>query len=188
MKLHHHLGAGLLALAAFSGAQATSVSLATGAWQLFDVVDPVFGLGNTDLSWIDINDGSNLSFTFTIGAGQTAYLTVVDGAFAGDEFTVTANGLALAAMSIATNSYPDSIGLDFDSALADGRFSQASYKFTAGSYTITGALSRSALDDSGLALNTTVGGIRLDVPEPTSLALLMAAGGALVLTSRRRTR
>lgn len=176
-----------IALATFSGAHATTVSLTNDSWQLLDVVDPAFGLGNSSFGWIDINDGSDLSFTFTVGVGQTGYLTVVDGGFSGDEFSVSVNGAALAGTSAAMNSYPDSIGFDFDAALADADFSRGSYVFSEGFYTVTGALSRSALDDSGTEINATVGAVKLQViPEPSSFALLLAAGGALTLAGRRR--
>lgn len=187
MKLSTPLCAGLLALASITGAHATAVTVSEGAWQLFDVVDPVFGLGNNDLGWIDINDGSSLTFNFTIQAGRTGFLTVLDGGFAGDEFSIIVNGVALANTSAASNSYPDSLGLDFDAALTDVRFSRGTYAFGAGSYTVNGALSRSALDDTGAALNATVGALRLEIPEPSPLALLLAASGAMVLLGRRRS-
>jgi hypothetical protein len=188
MKICRLLVAGAFALAAAAGAHATTVALSEGVWQPFDVADPSYGLGNHDLSWIDINDASNLSFTFTIQTGQIGYLIVVDGAFSGDVFSVISNGVALADTSAATDSYPDSIGLDFDGALADSRYSRGTYTFGAGSYTVTGALAHSALDDTGAELNATVGAVRLQIPEPTSLALMLAAGGAMTLTGRRRAR
>lgn len=187
MKLSTSLCAGLMALASIQTAQATSVTLSAGAWQLFDVVDPAFGLGNNDLGWVDLNDGSSLSFNFTVEAGTTGFLTIVDGGFAGDEFSILVNGVALGNTSSAINSYPDSLGLDFDLALTDARFSQGWFAFGAGSYSVTGVLSRSALDDTGTALNSTVGALRLEIPEPSPLALLLAAAGAMALFSRRRS-
>jgi hypothetical protein len=186
MKLYSLLVAGAAALATATGVHAGTVALGVGVWQTFDVVDPIYGFGNNDLSWIDINDGSKLSFTFTIHAGEIGHLTVVDGAFSGDVFSVTSNGSALTNTSAATDSYPHSIGLDFDAALMTSGFSQGTYTFTAGSYEVTGALARSALDDTGTALNSTVGAVQLQIPEPTSLALLLAAGGAMTLAGRRR--
>lgn len=187
MKLSTPLYVGLLALTCLHTAQATTVSVAQGTWHLFDVIDPVFGLGNNDLGWTDIGDGSSLSFNFTIETGRTGFLTVVDAGFSGDEFSIMLNGAALANTSAAINSYPDSLGLDFDAALTDARFSRGVYALGAGTYTVTGALARSALDDTGTALNATVGALRLEIPEPSPLALLMAAGGAMVLLGRRRT-
>jgi hypothetical protein len=189
MEHRHLLAAGLLALAAMGSAHATDVTLTpNGAWNEFFVVDPAFNLGNTDLSWIDINDYSKISFSFTVAAGFHATVTVVDGAFSGDVFTVSANGAALGNTSAAANSYPVST-LDYDAALASADFSRGVYGFHAGSYTVTGALFASALDGDGLPLNTTVGALKLEiapVPEGSTLAMLLAGLGVVGLLARRR--
>jgi hypothetical protein len=189
MEHRQLLAAGLLALAAMGSAHATDVALTpNGAWNEFFVVDPALNLGNTDLSWVDINDYSKISFSFTVAAGFHATVTVVDGAFSGDVFTVSSNGAALGNTSPAVNSYPVST-LDYDAALANADFSRGVYGFGAGSYTVTGALFASALDGDGLPLNATVGALKLEVaavPEGSTLAMLMAGLGVLGLLVRRR--
>ena len=189
MHNRQHLAAALLCLAAVGGAQATNVTLTpNGAWNEFFVVDPALSLGNTDLSWIDINDFSKLTFSFTVAAGFYATVTVVDGAFSGDVFSVSSNGVALANTSAAANSFPVST-LDYSEALTNPAFSRCVYNFNAGSYTLGGALFSSALDGDGLALNATVGALKLEVspvPEASTLAMLLAGLGSIGLLARRR--
>ena len=56
-----------------------------------------------------------------------------------------------------------------------------------GNYSISGTLDRSVLLDTGEPLNATSGAIRLTaVPEPGSLALLLAGFGLLWYRARRR--
>ncbi len=189
MQLTSLLAAGLLCLSGLTSVHATTTAvLPNGAWSTFDVIDPQLGLGNNDLSWVDLNDGSKLSFTFAIGAGQVGTLTVVDAGFAGDVFSVMANGSPLANTSAAVNSYP--VALNFDDALANANFSRGVYTFGPGNYTVTGALFSSAPDDAGAVLNATVGAVRLDVspvPEASPLTMLMAGLSVLgVVASRRR--
>ena len=190
MSYKHLIAAALMAVAGMSSSQATTTSLTQASgWQLFDVVDPSLGLGNTDLSWIDIDNGSTKSFSFTIAAGQIGVLTVVDAAFSGDVFSVKVNGLGLDNTSAAVNGYPTSVG-DFDAALADSNFSRGVYSFAAGSYMVTGALYISALDDAGAPLNSTVGALKLEVaavPESSTLAMLLAGLCSVGLMVRRRT-
>jgi hypothetical protein len=181
----------MLALAGVTSANATLVNLTPatyGTWKTFDVVDPSLSLGNNDLSWIDLNDGSNLSFTFTIAAGQVGKLTVVDAGFSGDRFSVSSNGSSLGLTSAAVNSYPISVG-DFDLALANSNYSSGLFTFAAGTYTVTGALDTSALDDLGAALNATTGGLRLEVspvPLPAAALLLLNGLGVFGFAARRR--
>jgi hypothetical protein len=190
MQNRKPFAAALLSLAALSSAHATDVTLTpNGAWNEFFIVDPAFNLGNTDLSWVDINDYSNIAFSFTVATGFHATVTVVDAAFSGDVFTVSSNGAALAPTSAAVNSYPAST-LDYDAALANANFSRGIYGFDAGAYTITGGLLTSALDSDGAPLNATVGALKLEiapVPEVSSLALLLAGLGAVGVLIRRRT-
>ncbi|HSD37443.1 MAG TPA: PEP-CTERM sorting domain-containing protein [Rhodocyclaceae bacterium] len=164
-----------LALCAGLVAQAhATVLVADGNWNTFDV-DDFYGT-----QWIDLG-GDALSFDFSVAAGQVATLTVVDGGFAGDVFKVFNGATLLGASSAAINSYPDSLGLDFDAALADARYSRAVFTLAAGEYSING-------EATTLPLGTTVGAVQLaisDVPEPSSLALL--TGGLLMLTALRRS-
>jgi hypothetical protein len=157
-------------------------------WHDFTVVDPSYSLGNTDLSWLDFNDFSNISFSFTVAPGFYGTVTVVDAGFSGDVFSVMSNGVALADTSAAVNSYPTS-ELDYDAALTNSNFSRGVYGFDAGSYTITGALLTSALNDSAGAINATVGALKLEVaavPEASTLTMLMAGLGVVGLLARRR--
>jgi hypothetical protein len=99
------------------------------------------------------------------------------------------NGTALANTSAAANSYPDSIGLDFDAAWAQPRYSRGSYVFSAGSYSVSGALAGSALDDLGAPINATVGAVQLQVsavPEASTLSSLLAGLGLIGFLLRRR--
>lgn len=189
--MHHRrlLATGLLSLLALSSAQATDFTLLPGSgWKDFFVADPAFNLGNADLSWVDPNNFSKVSYSFTVPAGSYGTLTVVDAGFAGDVFSVASNGASLANTSVATNSYPTAEG-DYDLALANSDFSRGVYAFSAGTYTITGALFTSALDDAGNPINSTVGALKLEVspvPEASTLVTLMAGLGMVGLLARRR--
>ena len=169
-------------LALTSQAQAATLNV-DGVWNTFDVDSSLSNSGN--LEWIAL-DGSPLSFDFTLS--QSAYLRVVDGGFAGDRFQIFDNGNTLGTTSNTTNNYPNSIGLDFDLALADSSYSQGIYLLSAGQHSITGLLSLSALDDSNPPINATVGAVSLtSVPLPAA-AWLYATGAALIgAVSRRRS-
>ena len=165
-----------------------AVSLAAdGQWNTFDVDELSAVSGN--LEWIDIfNGGAPLSFEFSIAEGYFGTLTVVDGGFAGDRFTVTNGGMTLGMTSASVSNTDFNIGLDFDAALADSAYSSATYSLAAGSHSISGWLSQSALFE-GAPLNATVGALRLEVsavPEPSTLAMLLAGAGVLGFVARRR--
>jgi hypothetical protein len=83
-----------------------STLVADGAWNAFDVDSSVSNSGN--LEWIDL-EGNPLSFDFTLS--KSAYLTIVDGGFAGDRFNVYDNGVLLDQTSVASNTYPASLVL-----------------------------------------------------------------------------
>jgi len=192
-----------VALAASSlAAQATSINLAAdNQWQAFGVDSFSAVSGGTE--WID-NDYSNaagfgtpLDFTFTIAAGFVGELTVVDAAMAGDTFNVfNAGSLLGSTSSVAVQQYgsaPD-VGYDYDAALQNSAFSRAVFTLGAGTYSISGALAQSLMIDDGLGglspLNATAGAVKLSVsavPEPSTLALLIAALGVTWLVSRRTT-
>ena len=165
-----------LALCAGLVAQAhATVLVPDGSWNTFDV-DDFYGT-----QWIDLG-GNALSFDFSVAAGQIATLTVVDGGFAGDVFKVFNGATLLGSSSAAIDSYPDSVGLDFDAALADARYSRAVFTLAAGEYSVNG-------EATTLPLGATVGAVKLaisEVPEPSCLALL--TGSLLMLTAQRRRR
>ena len=189
-------------------AQATDVALVTssgqsgyGSWQQFNVSDLDSLTFGTE--WIDFSSapgagfGTPLTFTFTIAAGQFGRFTAVDAAFGGDTFKVTDFGNLIGATSaVPITDYataPD-VGLDFDAALANPAFSQGLFLLGAGSHRISGRLDQSVRLD-GVALNATVGAVRLTVapvapavPEPSTGALLLAGLGAVGALVRRRRR
>lgn len=161
-----------------AAAQATTVPLAAdGSWYAFDV--DLVGSGTS--SWIDVaytSDFSNLSFTVTVPAGLQGLLTVVDGGFAGELYTVTVNGVVQPAMSApgvpGANAF-----IDFDAALADPAFSRGQYVLGAGLNTITGFVNAPG--------DVSVGGLRVSlVPEPATWATLV--GGLLWVSALARRR
>ena len=169
-------------------AEATTVALAgDGNWNEFNVDNLIaadFGNG-----WIDATDGSALSFTFTVPAGEIGRLTVVDAGFAGDTFTLTNFGAAIGVTSgVAVGTTAGSTQFDFDAALADPAYSRGLFTFGAGSYSISGALLQSVLD-GGIDLDATDGAVRLSlsaVPEPAGTTLMFGGFAALALVARRR--
>jgi len=178
----------LAACALVATASSHAVNLAgDGQWLAFDVDELSAVSGG--LEWIDVGDGGTpLTLEFTIDAGFFGVMTVVDAGFAGDRFRVFNGASVLGETSPAQGSYPDSLGLDFDGALADSRYSRSQFVFGAGTYGITGALVESVTLD-GLPLNATVGGVRLEVspvPEPATWATLVLGLGALGASLRRR--
>ncbi len=171
-------------------AHATTVALpADGSWNEFTVdntVAPAYGNG-----WIDYADGSPLSFSFTIAAGSIGTLTVVDAGFAGDTFAVTNFGTVIGDTSgVATGTVDGSLEFDFDAALANPAYSHGVFTLGAGTYSVSGWLLQSVLDDTGAALGATDGALRLSVsvvPEPTGAALLLGGLAAFALLARRRS-
>jgi hypothetical protein len=190
--MHHRqvLAAALLSLAALGSAHAVNVPVLPGSgWQEFVVDDPQYSIAGTDFAWHDLAGNGDVSFTFSVPVGQFGKLFVVDAIFGGDVFSVKSNGTQLANTSAAVNTYPNDAVADYDAAYADARFSKNLYGFSAGTYTITGSLFSSALDDVGQPLNSTLGALKLEiapVPEASTLAMLLAGLGAVGMLTRRR--
>lgn len=192
-----------IALAVSSlAAQATTVALpADGSWKDLSVESSI-ATTPSGTEWVDnyLYDlsqvGSALSFDFTIGAGSVGTLTVVDAGFAGDTFHVYNNGSLLGSTSAVPVQYysESAVGtFDYDGALADSSFSRAVFTLGAGTYSISGSLAQSLMltdpiTEVSSPLNSTTAGIKLSispVPEPSSIALVLAALGLIWMVSRR---
>jgi hypothetical protein len=174
----------LLALAVAGGASAETVSIAPdNTWHAFDVDDLTSQSGG--LEWIGLDDGSQLSFTFS--TATDTLLTIVDAGFSGDRFQVFDQGVLLGATSAVSPNATGPIGLDFDGALANPNYSFATFLLTAGTHTITGLLSQSAIDEFGSPFNATVGGLRVaPVPLPGALLMFLSGSGLLGFLRRRK--
>ncbi|WP_209424894.1 VPLPA-CTERM sorting domain-containing protein [Pararhodobacter sp. SW119] len=153
-----------------------------GGWQFF-------AFSAVGAPWDD-------AFTFTLGAGETAWLAVTDAFLPGDQFEVFANGMSLGLTSPPA-SEGETVGPDADAAFADPLFSSAEAMFGEGSYRITGTLTVSPLVPGGAFLqlsSTSLGGPAFaPAPEPVAPIPLPAAGflligalGGLSLLARRR--
>lgn len=151
-------------------------------WHSFDVDELLENASG--LHWINL-DGQTMGFEFTLT--EAAYLTVVDGGFAGDRFSVFDNGVLLGQTSQPVNNYPDSVAMDFDAAMADAGYSLAVYLLNPGQHGIYGLLDLSAIDDMQTALNATVGAVRLTaVPLPAAFWLFSAGLALTGVMSRRK--
>jgi hypothetical protein len=186
-RVRFALAALSLATAFTLPAHASNVPLAAdNHWTLFSVDSALA----PSPSWID-DSGSPLSFDFDIAAGFVGTLSVVDGVFGGDTFTVTNFGNLLGSTSsvpLADIGSAVDHGYDFDAAFADSSFSHAVFTLGAGSYRIGGFLDQSLLFDEQ-RLDATAGAVRLSVapiPEPSTFAILLAGLAVVGLLARRR--
>ena len=164
-KRHAVLAAALLGACAASS-HATVVALAAdGAWNAFNVDALV--ARSSGVEWIDNANtlspgfGTPLEFTFTVPGGARGRLTVVDAGFSGDTFRIDAAGRPLGTTSAVPaqtfGAGSADAGTDFDAALADARFSRATFDLDPGAWRIGGALAQSVLDGFGAPLDATVG-------------------------------
>ena len=183
-------------------AQAATVIPVTqdGSWYAFTV--DALSAQSGGVEWIDSDydlsggagDFKALSFTFTVA--DKAILKLVDIYGAGDTYNLaitSASGTsAYTSSSVTARDLNDAVlpfNASFDGAFADSaNFSQLTLTLGAGTYTVTGSLLQSVTAD-GVALNSTAGGLSVTaVPEPSSLALVLAAAGVVGVVSRRRAR
>lgn len=189
--------AAAVALSAVAAQAATVIPVTQdGRWNAF-TVDALSTSAANALNWIDVDyssaagDADTLSFTFTVT--EKAILRVVDLYTAGDTFNVAITSAAgtqlLGTSAVTARDLGDAV-LPFANTAAEAwgnvDFSQLQVVLGAGTYTVTGSLLQSVTDGSS-ALNSTAGGLSVTaVPEPTSLALVLAAIGVVGLVSRRR--
>ena len=185
MRFHRLVATGALALAALCPTAHAVVLAADGQWAGF-VVDG--NLPPYSLAWVDDN-AAVVHFTFEVGVGFQARLTVVDAGFSGDRFSVSNHGVVLGSTSVPVAGDPEgAIEFGYDNALADANFSRSMFMLGAGGHDITGLLSQSLASADG-PLNATFGAVRLDispVPEPATLATLLAGLSLLAVWLRRR--
>ena len=184
----------LAALCALPAApvRAADVPLAAdGTWRAF-AVDALLAPVASPLAWID-DAGEPLGFAFSIAAGSSGVLTVVDAAIAGDTFAVRSGGTLLgntSAVAAGVFGSAADVGLGYDAAFADPAFSRASFMLGAGSYRVSGSLLQS-VTLGGARLDATAGALRLvtlaaPVPEPAAFALLLAGLGLVGAVVQRR--
>lgn len=123
--------------------------------------------------------GSSFSeqpFTFTLT--DAAVLRVTDAYLSGDQFEVFSNGTSLGLTSAATTGF-DVMG-DYDAAFASDNFSHGQWTLAAGTYSITGTTILSPYNAGGAAISLSA------VPEPESIALMLAGVAALGVSLKRR--
>jgi hypothetical protein len=176
-----------IAAAGMAATSAHAVALiADGQWATFSVQGDVA----PNLNWVDVDNAKPLSFTFTVPVGFFGKLTIVDGGTSGDEFQVTNGIAAIGNTSLAVNNPSLNVFDDFNLALTNSNFSRTVFSLAAGSYSISGNLSKSALSATGEVLNTTIGGISLTVsavPEPATVFSMFAGLALLAGAVRRRS-
>ena len=125
------------------------------------------GLASPDAPW-----------TFTITAGTTATLTVLDLFISGDEFEIFNFGVSLGTTSAAASG--GSCGSNFTCALADSRYSRGIFSLAAGDYSISGTQLTGTAGAGGFIVEVAA------VPIPATGALLLVALGGAGLAGRRR--
>jgi hypothetical protein len=184
MSIHRLVAVGALSLITLlSTAQAVTLP-ADSSWSGFSVDA---NLPPYSAAWIDDN-GAVLNFDFNIAAGFVGALTVLDTGFSGDVFQVRDGTSVLGSTGAAVAGDPNgAVTFDPSDALADSRFSRGFFTLDAGAHHISGSATQFLADANG-PLNATIGAVRLTVspvPEPASLALLLAGLSLLSVVLRR---
>jgi len=176
MKLAKALLASLLAAAALT-AQADTITPVTA-----DSNWNQFYYGDASTPWLDLSafDSSAAPVSFTITLQSAAQLNVTAAGYAGDVFQVFDNASSLGSTSTPTGTNTDYADLNFDQAFSSNKWSHGSWTLSAGTHTITGLVTISALQAGAGAIQV------IAVPEPTSYAMLMAGLGLIGLIARRR--
>lgn len=186
MNMHRLFAASAVVLAVLSPAAQAAPLAADNQWNALLVDD--LTASSFGLEWID-DAGAALHFNFSIAAGFVGRLTVLDTGFSGDEFRVYNGAVLLGTTSAAVDGdVTGAITFEPAEALANPNFSRGQFWLGAGVHDVTGMLSRS-LAVGGVPLNATIGALRLEVspvPEPATLATLLAGLSLLTVWLRRR--
>ena len=155
----------------------------SNSWLSALALDPpvTVGGGWQHFSWENGPGVFNTEGAFTFSSASATTLTITDTGVDGDQFSVFDFGLLIGTTSVPANDGFDNESLTYDQCLADSRYSHGYFGLGAGNHSIT-------IETIQVANGFTFGGagFRVDVvPEPSVLALLSLAAGALLI--RRRT-
>ncbi|WP_413873799.1 VPLPA-CTERM sorting domain-containing protein [Albidovulum sp.] len=162
-------------------ALAVAAAMVTAGSSQAGTINLVADSGWTRFSFGDVGTTVGRSFSFSLAAN--AILTIVDGFFAGEQFAVFNNAVALGTTSAPVTPSKNT-GMNFDKALADGQHSFGQFNLGPGTYLIS-------MDVLARAPGTgnRLGAIRLDmaaVPVPAGGVLLLSGLGIAALFRRRR--
>jgi hypothetical protein len=143
-----------------------------------------FEVGAVGSSWTVPFETTPITFSGVLSA--PAYLKIVDLGLAGDRFEVFINGVSAGNTSAPTLAIgvndPSYFFGDEALALADSNFSRGEFLLPQGTITVSVMASMSPLDASIAAFQVSA------IPEPASLAMLLAGAGVVGLARRRQAR